>query len=540
MNRFRLPILPLVVFGGVIVLVTWAARSSINPAVPAELPLRANVAGIVTQVDEQFAKDWSKHDLKPAVMAQDLIVFRRLSLALHGTIPSLEEIRQFESDNQPDRLTRWTANRLADRRFADYFAERLARSFVGTEGGQFVVFRRDRFVGWLSERLRENEPYNEIVRRLIATDGLWTGDPATNFLTAAYNNDDFNEEKLASRTVRAFLGQSMDCAQCHDHPFDSWTQPQFQGLASFYGHTQLKFDGVRDHGFVDGKPLEYAIEDRETLEQKTIPPAVPFGEEWLPPEGNRRERLAAWITHPENRRFERSIVNRVWGLVFGRPLVQPVDDMPDPSDDPDLLDILGEDFREHNYDLRRLILAITTSKPFRLASTHSEVEPNRFWTHEERGAVFPVTRLRPEQVIGSMLQAASVKTIDQQSNLLVRTVRFFREQDFVRDFGDAEGDELADRGGTVSQTLLRMNGNLPHELTKATPFTSMGRLAQAARTDAECLDVLFLICLTRHPTEAEQAAMLPLLKDQYGRSRARAIEDLAWALLNCEEFSWNH
>ncbi|WP_240928265.1 DUF1549 domain-containing protein [Thalassoroseus pseudoceratinae] len=540
MNRFRLPILPLLVLTGVIVAVSWAARSSVSRAIPTNLPREMSLGNAIAEVDRKFDEEWSKFDLEPSALADDLTVFRRLSLALHGTIPSLEEIRRFESDDKPDRLTRWTLNRLRDRRFADYFAERLARSFVGTEDGQFVLYRRDRFVNWLSQRLRENEPYNEIVKRLIATDGLWTGDPATNFLTAAFSNDEFDEEKLASRTVRAFLGQSMDCAQCHDHPFDKWTQPQFQGLASFYGHTQLQFDGVRDFGFVDGEPLEYMIEDRETLEQKTISPAVPFGEEWLPAKGSRRDRLAAWITHAENRRFERAIVNRVWGLLFGRPLVQPVDDMPDPSDEPDLLDILGRDFREHNYDLRRLILTITSSKPFRLASTHSETEARRFWTHEEHSAVFPVTRLRPEQVIGSMLQAASVKTIDQQSNLLVRTVRFFREQDFVRDFGDAEGDELAERAGTVSQTLLRMNGNLPHELTKATPLSSVGRIAHSAGTNEECLDVLFLVCLTRRPTEAERTAMLAQLEGQYGNNRARAVEDLAWALLNCEEFSWNH
>ncbi|HLQ46041.1 MAG TPA: DUF1549 domain-containing protein, partial [Planctomycetaceae bacterium] len=333
-------------------------------------------------VNAYFAKRWANENLTPAKKADELTVLRRITLALMGTVPSLEELRAFEADGGPDRLQRWTARLLHDARFADYFAERLARSFVGVEGGQFIVYRRDRFVAWLREQLQVNRPYPELVREMIAGTGLWTDEPQANFVMAGYTNEQgCNENKLAGRAVRAFLGQRIDCAQCHDHPFDRWKQNEFAGLAAHFGQVKLTVVGVQeDHR------RKFEIEDRQTLEKKVVEPAVPFHQEWEPTAGDRRTRLAAWITHPENRRFERAIVNRIWGLLFGRPWIDPVDDLPDPpgeavaapkadwskhahpakGDGPDLLELLGADFREHGCDLRRLIEVIMASKPFLL------------------------------------------------------------------------------------------------------------------------------------------------------------------------------
>jgi hypothetical protein len=152
----------------------------------------------------------------------------------------------------------------------------------------------------------------------------------------------------------------------------------------------------------------------------------------VPSEG-RREQLAGWITHPENRRFERATANRVWGLLFGKPYVSPVDSVPDPGEPdpnetgaPDLLDILGADFRAHGCDLKRVILVIAASRPFHLDSSHpAATNSGAAEKLDAQWAIFPLTRLRPEQIIGSMLQAASVKTIDQNSHLAVRAVRYF-------------------------------------------------------------------------------------------------------------------
>ena len=156
----------------------------------------------VARVDAVFRKEWQQEKLEPATVANDLAIARRLSLALTGSIPSLQEVRQFESLPEKDRLARWVASILADRRHADYFAERLARVYVGTEEGPFIVYRRRRFVAWLSDQIAENRPYDGLVRDLIAA-RLWTDVPATNFLTVTFENDKKSRTSLAARLARA-------------------------------------------------------------------------------------------------------------------------------------------------------------------------------------------------------------------------------------------------------------------------------------------------------------------------------------------------
>jgi hypothetical protein len=516
----------------------------------------AGIDESIQRVNTFFARRWESEDLQPVKSSEELTVLRRTTLALMGTVPSLEEIRAFEQDSGPDRLRRWTARYLHDQRYFDYFAERLARGFVGVEGGQFIVYRRDRFLRWLSDQLAANRPYPELVREMIGGNGLWTDEPEVNFVMAGYDDGEgFNKNKLAGRAVRAFLGQRIDCAQCHDHPFDHWKQNEFAGLAAHFGQLKLSAVGVRED-----RDLKFEVEDRNTLEKKVVEPEVPFGVQWEPDQGTRRERLAAWVTHPENRRLERAIVNRVWGLLFGRSWIEPVDDLPDPpgeviagpkvegakhpkflkAGEQDLLDLLGADFREHGYDLRRLIEVILASKPFLLESKSAIDDSPRLDRMKEHFAIFPLTRLRPEQIIGSLLQASSLTTIDQNSHLISRFIKLTRSNDFVKEYGDLGENELEDRAGTIPQALLRMNGNLISETIDAKPFTASGRIAQMTPSHEQFVELCYLVCLTRRPTAEESAYFLPLLKPVHPQRRAQAVEDLYWTLFNSPEFAWNH
>jgi Protein of unknown function (DUF1549)/Protein of unknown function (DUF1553) len=589
--RLKTLALPLIVVLAVCTLVGWAAHSPVDwrqidtasaargkasserDAPPAE------IADAVHSVDRYFESAWNQSGRTPAQPAEDLQVFRRLTLSLCGTIPSLEEIRIFESNNSPDRLDQWTNRLLGDSRFADYFAERLARSFVGNEAGQFIVFRRDRFSDWLRQQLAKNTPYDQVVREMISGTGLWTDHPATNYVTAAIANGELDENKLAGRTVRAFLGQRIDCAQCHDHPFAEWKQAQFQGLASLFGQAQNSLVGIEDKAH-----KIYEVEDRKTLEKHVVEPAVPFHPEWLPGTGTRRERLAAWITHPDNRRFERATANRVWGLMFGKPFHSPVDDLPDPTADaePNVLDIIGSDFRAHHCDLRRMIRVIAASRPYRLDSVSDEASvaearpvPSKPAAHSKSTgapstgtqsgdwnkkhdksteadsaaaasdevaawASFPLTRLRPEQLIGAMEQARSLRTIDQNSHLFVRAMRFFQSNDFVKEYGDLGENELDDRAGTISQALLRMNGKLAADAIKADPLNATTRLSGFAESDATCLEGCYLVALSRRPTKAESDYFLEQLAAAGAKGRSQVVEDIFWSLFNSPEFSWNH
>jgi len=484
-------------------------------------------------VDASFRQRWASDGLSPAGRASDLAVARRLSLGLMGTVPSLEEVRQFEALPADQRLAWYTDHILKDARFADYFAERLARAYVGTEDGPFIFFRRRRFVTWLSEQVATNRPYDHIVRELIAGEGLWTDKPNTNFVSVTVRNDQQNQPdpvRLAGRVTRAFLGIRIDCAQCHNHPFAEWKQTDFQGLAAFFGQTHVGFTGIRDR---DG---EYEVEDRKTQVKKVVAPRVPVAPELLPDKGTRRERLAVWVTHPKNPYFARAAVNRVWAIMFGRPLVAPVDNLEPDGPVPPALQFLADDFASHGFDVRRLIRVIANTETFRMESASDQEVGEK---EERTFAVFPMTRLRPEQVAGSVLQAASVSTIDAESHILARLMKYGQQNEFVQRYGDTGEDEFENRGGTIPQSLLRMNGKMVRERIGQSPINASTRIAWVAAEDPKAVEVAYLAVLTRRPTPKEAAYFEQVLKDE-SLTRAQRLEDLFWAMINSTEFSWNH
>ena len=228
-----------VVLGGTGIMGAGLVHSTGTPSsqTPKPLAVRSDLRTIVEDVDRSFGDRWEEQKLAPAAPASDLAVMRRLALALCGSLPSLEEIRRFESRSKELRVAAWVDDLLADRRCADYLAERFARAFVGTEDGPFLLYRRRRFIAWLSDALFDNRPYNAIVTELIADRGLWTDHPATNFVSVTFDPEAGSPtpDRLAARVARAFLGARIDCAQCHDHPFQPWKQADFRGLAAFFG-----------------------------------------------------------------------------------------------------------------------------------------------------------------------------------------------------------------------------------------------------------------------------------------------------------------
>lgn len=499
-------------------------------------------AGAVERINRSFEDAWQKHELTPAEPAPQLLVARRLSLALTGSIPSLEEVRAFESQPAEERLAWWTRRLLNDPRYYDYFAERLARVFVGNDDGPFLVYRRRRFATWLSGQLQENRPYGDLVTELISSDGLWTTQPAINFITATQKEGrGIDDAALAARVSRAFLGIRLDCAECHDHPFEPWKRQQFQSLAAFFGRTEQTLTGIRDGND------KYETEDRQTGEKRAISPQVPYQPELVPTDRGIRRQLAAWVTHRENKPFARAAANRMWALLLGRPLVEPVDNIRFNREVPEALDLLAADFAEHNYDLQRLIQLISSTRVFQLDSRaplgpDGEVLPGREVTesHKDQWAVFPLTRLRPEQVVGGILQSSLLATIDHESHIIIKLARAANEKEFVKRYGDAGEEELEVRGGTIPQRLLMMNGNLLKERTKADPFTSSFRVAVLAPDDAKAIETAYLTVLSRRPTVEEADHFAAGLRETRRSRRQQGMEDLFWDLLNSTEFSWNH
>ncbi len=500
----------------------------------------------IQRLNAEFERSWQDKGLEKSPRADDLTIARRLSLALTGTVPSLEEIRALEAVPPADRVAWWTNHLLEDRRFADYWAERLARIYVGSEQGNIILFRRRRFSIWLADQLANNTAYDALVRELLADEGIWTGKPATNFVTATANPASANQPdpvRLAGRTARAFLGMRIDCLQCHDdklgnvevgseNDLHSGTQANFHELAAFFGSTELKLVGVTE----GSKPykIKYLYADNETI----VPPKVPFDQALFDGHGTRRSQLARWVTHPKNKPFARATVNRIWALVFGKPLVEPIDDIPLVGPYPAGLQLLADDFVEHGYDLQRLIRLIAASDVFQRDS-RGDFEITE--AHEKALAVFPLSRLRPEQISGSLIQAASLKTINGQAHVLMRLAMYDQNRKFVERYGDLGEDEFTDRGSTIPQRLLMMNGNLVKDRTQPNPLVSGStRIATLTGRPQKQVEASYLAILTRRPTTEETQHFAQRLKDREERNRAQAMEDLYWTLVNSTEFSWNH
>ncbi|MBL8797183.1 MAG: DUF1549 domain-containing protein [Planctomycetia bacterium] len=488
---------------------------------------------VIGRVNAAFRAEWTAQSLQHAPLADEYTIIRRLSLALTGTIPSWEEMRQLEAIPPENRVDSWLSYLLHDRRFGNYFAERLARAYVGTEDGPFIIYRRRRFVTWLSEQLLTNRPYGSLVAELIVSDGLWTDKPATNFITVTTvpEGDGPDQERLAGRVARAFLGVRLDCAQCHNHPFEEWQQKDFHGLAAFFGKTQQGLTGL-----YEGKG-EHMMTDHKTAKKETIEPAVPFLKELLPTDGSRRSRLARWVTHPQNEYFARATVQRVWALLFGRPYLDSVESMDALSNPPQPLVLLAQDFAAHHHDLQRLIRIITASEVFWQDSKANHELTDE---HERHWAAFPLVRLRPEQVVGSVQQAAALKTINAESNLLVRATYQGSINEFVKRYGDTGEDEFTGRGGTIPQRLLLLNGDMVKESTENKPFNASTLIANLSANDRAAVETAYLSVLTRRPTAEEAAHFESRLAGSKGQERISRLEDLFWTLINSTEFSWNH
>ena len=555
-----------VVLSGAVTIGAILTRPEVDRSLkPQTRELMQSATSVSRQVDAEFEAAWRAQGLVSAERADHLLIARRLSLSLTGTVPSLEEIRALEAVATEDQIGWWLQHLFEDQRYGHYLGERFARAFVGTEDGPFLIFRRRRFVAWLSDWLMENKPYDEMVRQLISEHGNWTGKPAVNFVTVTTGTTDEQHpdpEVLAARTTRAFLGVRLDCVQCHDDNLGGdWKQSDFQELAAFYAEARSFGLGLG----IQDTPREYEFRYLDAADEVVVDPGVPFAEDLLDEgrsadglvaeqrsedvglaETPRRQRLAEWVTHAHNQAFSRALVNRVWGLMFGRPLIVPVDDIPLEGPYPPGMELLADDFSKH-HDLQRLIVQIAQTRVFQQSSqlpAGVTAEAERHW------AVFPLVRLRPEQVAGSIVQSASLSTIDSHSHVVVKLAHFGQIGDFVKRYGDRGEDEFVDRGGTIPQRLVMLNGELVRERTKDDLVANAAtRIAQQVRDNDRAVEAAFLITLTRRPNEVERAHFSSLLNDETRAQSERAqqeldrsgcLEDIVWSLLNSTEFSWNH
>jgi hypothetical protein len=580
-KRWKKRLFALVVAASLVVGLIWATTPKARLAKPVDrisAKVQTDILDTARLVDEAIEQEIEGRGLEMAGAAHWLAVARRISLALVGNGLSLEDIRVLEQVPESDRIQWWTEYLLQDRRSADYQAERWTRALVGTNQGPFLIFRRRKFVDWMADSIEKNTPYHQIVQQLLTARGSWTDAPQVNFITATMDTADDRKPdaiRLAGRTSRAFLAQRIDCLQCHEDyiqkvPFPTIESKAIDGslalesesdvhtlTGSRYGEQadfhQLAafFSGVRMQNPVVGlreTDSDYEVTYLNETEPSSVSPTVPFYRDLVGEQGSERERLAAWITHPENRAFARATVNRVWANLFGKPLVEPIDNIPLDNSVPRALDILSEHFVKSGYDLRSLTKAVASTRAFsrdsRLGANHdasNEITTEVTDQHEQAWAVFPLTQLRPEQVAASIHQAARIKTIDQQSSIVSQLELFGGVNDFIKAYGDRGEDEFDSQAVTIPQRLLVMNGSYVGERINHNPvMNAVTRIADACSDDSKVVEVSYLSVLNRFPAAAEKQAFMARMFELKGRERSDAVGGIFWTLFNSTEFQWNH
>lgn len=518
--------------------VATATVGAISDAVPEDL------REVIWSFNRAREGRLSDQGLSSADSADWLTVCRRMSLALVGTGMSMEEIRSLQRLPVEDREVRHLNRLLRDPRFHEYWGERYTRFLVGADEGPFLVFRRRRFRLWLTEQFAQNQHYDQIVRDLITAEGLWTDQPEVNFYTVTYDSGDDGPDpiRLAARTARVFLGLRIDCLQCHDDflgnvslgdiddPRDG-LQSDFHQLAAFF--TAAKASGLQ--GVTSGQP-DYRYKYLYADEEVDVEPAVPYQSDLLPDQGHARHRLARWITSPDNRQAARSAVHHVWALLFGRPRGDGVDSLPldEPIDDE--LAILIDDFIDKGFDMRRLIRAIVLSDAFRV---DSRADFHITARHDRAGAVFPLVRLRPEQIAGAVIQSSRVKTVDRDSSFFLQLQKFGSANDFVRRYGDMGEDEFTNDSVTISQRLVMLNGKMVDESVDYNPvLNATSHVKMFSGDDWDLIRNAYLCVLNRYPSSTELNHFVGRFEES--KNPNQMTEDLFWVLLNSSEFCWNH
>lgn len=499
----------------------------------------------LTELNRCFDAEWAKAGVESAPQADWLTICRRISLALVGTGLSLQEVRELQSLPEANRVNVHLERLLKDPRYHDYWAERFTRLYVGAEDGPFIAFRRRRFRSWLSDALAANQPYDRIVRQLVTAEGLATDRPEVNFLTVTLNANEADQPdpiRLAARTSRAMLGLRIDCMQCHDDflgnvslgdgdELREGTQRDFHSLAAFYAGARMNgLQGIRS------EERTYEFQFLNDTERSKVEPTVPFAKHLLPEHGSPRSRLATWLTHPENKQAARAVASRVWALLYGRAITPAVDNIPLDKPPHPAIDLLASDFVEHGFDLRRLIRLVVMSGPFQ---RDSEAPFEITQRHEDAWSVFPLVRLRPEQVAGTVIQASRVKTIDRDSSLLIQLMKLGGVNDFVTRYGDIGEDEFNQDSVTITQRLIMLNGELIRESVDDNPvLNSCSHVLMFSGSDEHAVESTYLCVLNRLPDEEESHVFTQKLSNSDNRNET--IADLYWVLLNSSELAWNH
>tara|TARA_R110002072_G_C7978996_1_gene536062 strand:- start:64657 stop:67230 length:2574 start_codon:yes stop_codon:yes gene_type:complete len=501
-------------------------------------PVEGSTDEIVRQADELLAELWQANAVTPTVPADDSELLRRVYLDLAGRTPSVSEVRAFDNDKSLNRFESLVDRLLKSPDHASHLAT-VWRTFLIPEGVDLTAFGGvEAFDEWLARRFASGDSYDDIVRSLLLADGRLVRSGPLLFYSAAKLDPD----QLASRTARVFLGMRLECAQCHDHPFEPWAQDEFWGFAAFFARIS------RPKGTLESVSTVLRVSDVDRGEvmlpdtEQIVAPKFLDGAEFLDGDGApaRRQQLADWLTAAKNPFFARATANRVWGQLFGKGIVDPIDDfgLEHQPKSPELLDLLAGHFVSTDFSLRELFRSVVLSKAYRLSSGAASVDDAR----SEFFAQMNIKTLSAEQVYDCISVATLLDSGAADDGMAFNVARIGNSSRaaFIQQFRTPVGRNTEYQGG-IPQALTLMNGGL---IEGATGLSSSGLLKSLEApffTNKDRIEVLYLATLSRRPRSSEWELLNGYISDDArGSELQEGLADILWALLNSAEFTLNH
>lgn len=488
-------------------------------------------------IDREVWKKLRELNVPPSPAAGDAEFVRRVFLDTAGTLPTPPETRAFLSDADPAKRAKLIDKLLERPEYADSWAVKWAdilrvnRSLLGTDANA------QKYHEWIRESLAANKPYDQFVREILTATGGGQVNGAANFYRVAFESPTAFAE-ITNTVSQTFLGTQIECAQCHHHPYERWTQEDFYGLAAFFARLKNKRNKEDIEYYSDAKgdlrfPRTNAVVKPHVLDGQPLE---------VDAASDPRAPLAAWLTAKENPLFARALVNRLWAHYLGRGLVEPIDDLraTNPASHPELLDALAKDFTDHGFDLKHITRVMLNSRTYQLtaAADKTNAQDTQNFSHAY------LKRLPAEILLDAICQVTGVPETFTGMPAGTRAIQLWNSRTpsyFLDVFGrplrvsPCECERSPEPN--IGQALHLLNAAQLQEKISA-PTGRLALLLKGDRPPGEIIEELYLAALARAPRAEEKRKAEEYVTAKM--DRRQGLEDVLWALMNTREFLFNH
>jgi Protein of unknown function (DUF1553)/Protein of unknown function (DUF1549) len=491
-------------------------------------------------VDTHVFAKLKQMTILPSELCTDYEFIRRAYLDCIGRLPTTVEAKAFQENKAPDRRAKLIDQLLAQPEFADFWTLKWA-DVLRSSRKSIQLKGSHAFHEWLRGRIAENVPVDVMVKELLTANGNTFNNPPANYYRIA--KDPLG---LAESTAQLFMGVRMQCAKCHNHPFERWTQDDYYGFAAWFARVKQKPEPGGKPNTPNSAEVIYSLREGEVTQPRSgkvmKPRYISVGDADVKPGTDRREALAEWLASPGNPFFAKSVTNRVWFHLMGKGIVDPVDDFRDsnPSSNDELLDALAKDFSAKKFDLKHLVRTIMNSRTYQLSAVPNETNKDdaKYFSHavtklltaeQLLDALCDVTAV-PEKFAGLPAGTRAIQLVDGEVN-----------HPFLKAFGQP-ARELAcecerESDGNLGQALQLINGPTVNEKVR-NAGNRLGGLLSAKKTELEILDEIYYAALARPAFEDERKVALAHIAK--GADKRKAWEDVLWAVINTREFLFRH